>query len=347
MAAIAETNQMASKSGARSAVGEAMMLGSTLLSASSPEQGRSALSRLLSLLSDSSVAQSDKARSIIASLVSMGEKVCTHLDEVAATEMVNQMEEQRRYAVSKESDALAYQLSNQKFMQGFELDYFQSIKPDETRVIAHLDEKGNKIGEREIDGQRLRDSMAIANGYQNYDKLDAEGKKAFNVLVYGKGRENGPLNDDERKQGALRIREAVVETEGDAAKKALSEEKEREASKRLRTSIDSIKQADDVESRGKVSTGIPAMDRAVKQAVEDKRKESREIVGKNNKERMEDIKLATKPERGATPPAPAKPAPAKTPAVIQSTAIEASPEDLGELPPAILAQMEADIALGR
>ncbi|NBO18222.1 MAG: hypothetical protein EBV03_03165, partial [Proteobacteria bacterium] len=224
-------------------VGEAKRLGSAILSARTPEEARSILGQLHQLAGSPVAMGSSIARMVVTGCISMGERICEYLQEVAAMEALNQQNEQRYAINANNNEGLAGFLDKKELFGKNEREWFERINPDEKRLIAVLDKQGVKRGEALINGQRLRDSAAIVAAYSEYDTLkkDPKALAEYNKLVYGN--ENGPTNDAERARGEQRIKDAILDVEGDAAKRAPSPEKQKDAGERVKRDIAKLERA--------------------------------------------------------------------------------------------------------
>lgn len=224
-------------------IGEAMSLASSLATARSPEDAQNIIASLGMLATRTEVMASSKASLIVSGIISTGERIFTYLSNAEALETAAEVS--RQYRLDEKRDSLANNLADKGIFSKQELAYLESIDPKAERKITALDNEGQDKGNKEIKGQELRDSYAIRAAYEKQDELDPEALKEYNRLVYGN--ENGPQNEAERKRGQERIKQAVKDTEGDAAARAKENGDERgakEAGKRAKEEIDALETAD-------------------------------------------------------------------------------------------------------
>lgn len=315
-----DANKKARQAQVNDMIGEAKRISSAIFSARTPEEARGLLSQLVQLSSSPAAMASSSARMVVTSCISVGERICDYLQEVAAMEALGQIT-QARYEFHKERDALASMLDSKLLFGQNERKWIESINPNEQRLIAVLDRDGVKRGEALIDGQRLRDSAAIVAAYSEYDKIKADpaALARYNMLVYGK--ESGPANDEERRRGEQRVREAILDVEGDAAKRATSSQAAERAGERARTNIARVERAEDLERRR--HSAPPGLERAAGQAAVEARLEARRALRNSRRERYGDQPAQPQAQGIATsatqqavvaapePRAPAAPAPAQ------------------------------------
>lgn len=313
---------------AENIVGDAKVLLSNIVSARRPEDIRAFIAQLQGLANLPAVAASGgTVRTIIDSAAALGEAICMQLESSLAADSIT-------YAsgfspIDRSQERLASYLDEKGLFLKGEKEYLERIDPNAMRTIKDMGTDGVIRGDKQVDGAQLRESMAILAAYSNLDTLDAQGRKELNRMLYGN--ENGPQNEKERQRGEERLKQAILDVEGDAAAVAKDPQKAAEAAERAKRDIKKLERVEELERKRDSVKHIPGMDKATQQALDDARKDAVDSIRQSRRKRIADVTDA-QPQQDRTVAAAADANPAK-PAPQKAAEPEASKADLGQLPP--------------
>lgn len=285
-------------------IGEAKLIAAAIQVARTPAEARSLMGMLMQLAGSPPVLSSPEARMIVTQGLASGSSVCEYLETAEYTEQMNHQVAQERFAISRSHEALAQSVTDNQIWLSGEREFFESINPNTSRSIAMLDENGRRVisggqpAVAQVNGARLRESLAIYNAYASQDQLDAKGREHLNTLLYGNAA--GPRSEEERKKGDRRLQEAIREVEGIAAHDGGTPQSAQAAERRAQGDLSRLRRRSELQDRQARARTDPGITAPTPEEVNDAEQKFRHGLQASRCERK-DERLQSGPSRAAAP----------------------------------------------
>ena len=279
--------------------GEANRIAALIKNTRSHDTIKHLMGELTALMNNPIAKASSSIAQLISDIIAQGN---TEANNAEAAEATNQSltSEQRQVMISS-NERLSDSLERNNIWLEGDKEYFESLKDrkeivvlDETGTIVR-DENGNPKT-KEIDGARLQESLAIYTAFAS-ETLDKEGKEELNLKLYGDKR--GPQNEEQRKKGIERLKEANKEVEGLQAIDGDAASAEKRA-QNIRKKIDAYDQKMDEVHEARHD---PELQKVIEVQAEEKKTDLQSKLNEHWKEgREQRIESGTQPTQKKQPP---------------------------------------------